>query len=116
MPGIFAPMRHLSNRLWECYKSPAKSSYTFEVCWIAGSSRTGKLTELAEAFLMGILVEAQRLLNVAGLNRHLWPQNDGLEMSPALRRFEQATDWAIFIGPDDNPGIGAKMQIPKQVA
>jgi len=65
---------------------------------------------------MGILVEAQRLLNVAGLNRHLWPQKDGLEMSTALLRFDQVAGRAIFIGPDDNPGIGAKMQIPKHVA
>ena len=65
---------------------------------------------------MGVLVEAQRLLNVARLNRHLRPQKDGLEMSPALFRFDLAADWAIFIGPDDNPGIGAKMQIPKHVA
>ncbi len=55
---------------------------------------------------MGVLVEAQRLLNVARLNRHLWPQKDGLEMSPALLRFDQAAGRAIFIGPDDNPGIG----------
>ena len=65
---------------------------------------------------MRVLVEAQHLLKVAGLNRHLWPQKDRLEMSPALLRFDQAAGRAIFIGPDDNPGLGAKMQIPKHVA
>lgn len=65
---------------------------------------------------MGVLVEAQCLLNAAGLNRHLWPQKYGLEMSPALLRFDQAADWAIFVGPDDNPGVGAKMRILKHVA
>jgi hypothetical protein len=34
----------------------------------------------------------------ARLNRHLWPQKDGLEMSPALLRFDQAAGRAIFIG------------------
>lgn len=65
---------------------------------------------------MGVLVEAQRRLSGTGLDRHPWPQKDGLEMSPALLRFDQAADWAIFIGQDDNPGVGAKMQIPKHVA